>query len=126
MLNEPFDEPPPSAIVPTSANTEPVLLNSALKVVEPVPPVLRNVPVLLNAIDAPPRLETKLPLKFVVNVPELLNTAPCPVPIDPACQSASPGLLMVRTVKLRVFALRRIPPLALMTPPVPPTVPPDQ
>src|SRR5436189_4955832 len=73
MLNEPLLDPCSNWIVPTSANTVPMLLKERSRLVVPVPAVFRKAPVLLNTVIPPPRFEDHTPLKFVVNVPELLK-----------------------------------------------------
>src|SRR6266404_2094317 len=122
--------PPPEKFnVPLLLITLPVLLNTTL-IVLLIPPVIWNVPALLNVLAVPPLKKIPFPLPFamVQVAPErLLITAPFrrdrmlpPVALP---NVVVPGAFSVRVSRITLALGRLIPPLALVTP-VPLIVPP--
>jgi hypothetical protein len=127
--------PPPERIsVPAFAFTVPLLLNATLIVLE-TPPVICNVPALLNVLAVPPLKIMPFPTLllpftiFQVAPERLLITAPlCSSSVAPAV--VLPNVVVPETFSVRVFSnacgeVKLIPPLALVAP-VPFIVPPVQ
>src|SRR5712691_9801142 len=124
--------PPPEKIsVPAFAFTVPLLLNTTLTVLD-TPPVICNVPALLNVLAVPPLKMIPFPLPFTIFqvAPErLLIAAPlCSSSVAPAV--VLPNVVVPETFSVRVFSkacaeVKLIPPLALVAP-APLIVPPVQ
>src|SRR6266446_6974590 len=115
--------PPPEKIsVPAFAFTVPLLLNTTLTVLD-TPPVICNVPALLNVLAVPPLKMIPFPLPFTIFqvAPDtLLITAPlCSSNVAPAV--VLPNVVVPETFSVRVFSnacgeVKLIPPLALVAP----------
>src|SRR5713101_9825288 len=123
--------PPEKSRVPALAFTVPVLLNTTLTVLE-IPPVIWNVPALLNVDGVPPlkMMPFALPFTMVQVAPErLLITAPfrrnrlLPPAVFP--NVVVPDAFSVRVSRSTLPLGILIPPLAFVTP-VPLMVPPVQ
>src|SRR5713101_7762091 len=120
-LNEPAHAvvqlPPPEKIsVPAFAFTVPLLLNTTLTVLD-TPPVICNVPALLNVLAVPPLKAMPFPLPFTifqVAPARLLITAPfCRNRVAPAV--VLPNVVAPETLSVRVSRkakeVKIIPPL---------------
>src|SRR6266404_666327 len=122
--------PPPEKFnVPLLLITLPVLLNATVMLLE-IPPVIWNVPALLNVLAVPPLKKIPFPLPFTmvqVAPARLLITAPFrrnrALPPVAFPNVVVPGAFSVRVSRITLALGRLIPPLALVTP-VPLIVPP--
>src|SRR5713226_4054675 len=131
-LKPPASVPPPENVsVPAFAFTVPLLLN-ATRMSLATPPVICNVPALLNAGAVPPLKKIPFPLPFTifqVAPARLLITAPlCRNRLLPPVAFPNvvvPDAFSVRMSRNTLTLGMLIPPLALVAP-APPIVPPDQ